>query len=224
MAIKNKWAFILCCIFSFNSFALPKNSELPLPNQDLEVMGLESLMLTEKELDKIKKNSPAVNDNKMPVNKLFERTESQNPDKVLKIRFENLSGLNSAVDLVVKEVMELIKTKDVARIHIVGHTDNNPILGKRAQAKFKNNMVLSRARANLVSSYFMNKGLEIPVSYEGRGETDPETSNDTPEGKALNRRTEIYLYYKKQDVKIEKIETAKKQVNLAEIGCSYKKE
>ncbi len=223
MAIKNKWALILCCILSLNSFALPKNSELPLPNQDLEVMGLESLMLTEKELDKIKKHSPEVSD-KMPVNKAFERAESNIPDKILKIRFENLSGLNSAVELVVKEVMEIIKTKDVTRIHIVGHTDNNPILGKRAQAKFKDNMVLSRARANLVSSYFVNKGLDIPISYEGRGPNDPEASNDTPEGKALNRRTEIYIYYKKQDVKIEKIETAKKQVNLAEIGCSYKKE
>ena len=67
---------------------------------------------------------------------------------------------------------------------IVGHTDNT---GSAAY-----NQQLSEHRAQSVESYFLQQGV-IPerVTAHGLGDRDPRASNDTPEGRALNRRVDI---------------------------------
>ena len=77
-------------------------------------------------------------------------------------------------------------------IRIEGHTDNVPI---NAPPMFLNNMWLSAARAITVRDYFTDVKLLTPgrISVEGKGEYSPVASNDTPEGRAKNRRVEIKI-------------------------------
>ncbi len=75
-------------------------------------------------------------------------------------------------------------------IVITGHTDDRPIRSVR----FPSNWHLSKARAQSVAAV-IERFLSDPkrILVEGRGETEPVASNDTPEGRAKNRRVEILL-------------------------------
>ena len=69
---------------------------------------------------------------------------------------------------------------------IIGHTDNQ---GGRGY-----NQRLSEARAAAVLSWLVQHGIDPNrLTSEGRGMDKPVASNDTEEGRALNRRTEVLL-------------------------------
>lgn len=71
-------------------------------------------------------------------------------------------------------------------IQIIGHTDNE---GDAAY-----NQTLSERRANAVADVLMNEGVPFGrIDAIGRGESQPITSNLTPEGRAENRRVEIVI-------------------------------
>ncbi|MEM9462810.1 MAG: OmpA family protein [Myxococcota bacterium] len=73
---------------------------------------------------------------------------------------------------------------------IAGHTDNIPIKTRR----FRSNWDLSTARAVVVVNYMVEKGFPSQhLGAAGYGDQDPVASNDTDEGRALNRRIEIIL-------------------------------
>lgn len=75
-----------------------------------------------------------------------------------------------------------------AKIVVVGHTDS--------RGSDSHNMELSRARAEAVSTFLGSNGIEPQrISSEGRGETQPLASNDSPEGRANNRRVEIIVQH-----------------------------
>ena len=80
-----------------------------------------------------------------------------------------------------------IKAKPGWLIVVAGHTDNtgNPQL----------NQTLSQKRAEAVRDWMRDTG-DVPEScfaVQGYGESRPIATNDTPEGRALNRRVEISL-------------------------------
>lgn len=76
-------------------------------------------------------------------------------------------------------------------IHVIGHTDSVKPSGT---SRFKSNHDLSVARAESVKT-----SLAATISdasrlvVEGRGDLEPVDTNDTPEGRALNRRVEIMI-------------------------------
>jgi outer membrane protein OmpA-like peptidoglycan-associated protein len=72
-------------------------------------------------------------------------------------------------------------------IDIVGHADSS---GPDAY-----NQTLSERRASAVASYLINSDrvLSDRIFVAGQGERQPIASNDTPEGRAQNRRVEIIL-------------------------------
>jgi len=75
-------------------------------------------------------------------------------------------------------------------ILIEGHTDNVPI----KTAAYKDNWDLSAARATAIVRLLEAKEIDSKkLTAAGRGEYQPRATNDTPEGRALNRRTEIIL-------------------------------
>jgi len=78
-------------------------------------------------------------------------------------------------------------------IEVVGHTDTVPVA---SSSRYADNMELSFFRANSVSNYLTaNKGISPSnIQASGRGEYAPIASNDTPEGRAQNRRVEIRIY------------------------------
>ena len=56
------------------------------------------------------------------------------------------------------------------------------------------NLKLSQDRANAVKDYLVSQGVKPEkVRAMGRGEANPVASNDTPEGRANNRRVEIVV-------------------------------
>jgi chemotaxis protein MotB len=77
-------------------------------------------------------------------------------------------------------------------VRIEGHTDNVPI-AERWQHRFHSNWELSSARAMAVLHYLMSKYSIDPhrISAAGYGEYRPIASNDTEQGRAMNRRVVI---------------------------------
>lgn len=71
-------------------------------------------------------------------------------------------------------------------LEISGHTDNT---GSSVY-----NLVLSANRAKAVNDFLVNHGIpQTRIRYLGFGETVPIETNDTPEGRSVNRRTEFRI-------------------------------
>jgi len=94
---------------------------------------------------------------------------------------------------VLKRVAEILKSVNDKEIRVEGHTDNVPI-GESLKKRFPSNWELSTARATNVVRYFADAGVNPKLlSAAGYADNKPVASNDTPEGKAQNRRIEIVL-------------------------------
>ncbi|HEB77344.1 MAG TPA: cell envelope biogenesis protein OmpA [Methylothermaceae bacterium] len=88
------------------------------------------------------------------------------------------STLN-AVALVLKEFPETL-------IEVTGHTDST--------GSEEYNLQLSQQRANSVAQYLIAQGIAPNrILAKGMGESMPIAPNDTPEGRAANRRVEIRI-------------------------------
>jgi len=80
----------------------------------------------------------------------------------------------------------LLATPDVEAVEIQGHTDDT------GNADY--NLALSLARARAVRDYFLAKGFPPrKLGVMGFGADRPLVANDTPEGRAQNRRIELHL-------------------------------
>lgn len=88
-----------------------------------------------------------------------------------------------------KLAANFVKYKN-SNLQIVGHTDNT--------GTAERNQTLSEERAGAVSAALINGGVAPNrISVSGRGENQPIASNLTPEGRAQNRRVEIYVVPKR---------------------------
>lgn len=115
-------------------------------------------------------------------------------EEALKKAFENLlfetnkdvilsSSFNS-----LNELAKVMKKYPDSKLHLEGHTDN---VGDDAK-----NLDLSQRRAAAVMNYLVKQGLsQYRISSEGFGETRPVASNDTEDGRKLNRRVEMVIKY-----------------------------
>lgn len=76
-------------------------------------------------------------------------------------------------------------------VRIEGHTDSQPI----HSARFQSNWELSAARAIAMMNMLVNKFGVDPkrMGIVGYADNDPEASNDTPEGRAKNRRVDVVI-------------------------------
>lgn len=109
---------------------------------------------------------------------------------------------SAAVEDKGKEAIKLLadvlqKNPDID-ILIEGHTDNVPI----KTAVYKDNWDLSVARATSIVRMLTDEYKVVPtrVTASGKGEFSPKVSNETAEGKAKNRRTEIILSPKLDEI------------------------
>jgi outer membrane protein OmpA-like peptidoglycan-associated protein len=89
---------------------------------------------------------------------------------------------------VLKEIGELMKRHADWRLAIDGHTDN---VGGDGEA----NLALSRRRSEAVRTALVNRfGVSAArLTSGGHGAAAPKDTNDTPEGRARNRRVELVL-------------------------------
>jgi chemotaxis protein MotB len=80
------------------------------------------------------------------------------------------------------------------KIVVYGHTDNLPVGPGLQQQGIPDNLVLSTRRAADVVTYLVSQGVPAAsISAKGFGDTRPVASNDTPQGRAQNRRIEITI-------------------------------
>lgn len=87
-------------------------------------------------------------------------------------------------------IAEVMASMPDRHFQIAGHTDNVPIHNDL----FSSNWELSSGRALRVVHYLVGQGVPEPeLSAAGYSEIDPVASNQTPEGRKKNRRTEITL-------------------------------
>lgn len=81
-----------------------------------------------------------------------------------------------------------------AKITVYGYTDNTPVGPELQHRGIANNLDLSSKRAGAVVTYLASRGVDANImSAKGRGDTHPVAANDTPQGRAQNRRIEIVL-------------------------------
>jgi len=98
----------------------------------------------------------------------------------------NESTIKSASEAELDKLAALLIENPNLKIQVNGHTDN---AGKKEE-----NLLLSLNRSKAVIKYLVSKGIAsnrmIP---KGFGDTMPISSNETEQGKSLNRRTEINI-------------------------------
>lgn len=84
------------------------------------------------------------------------------------------------------KVVKFLNDNPNVHIRVEGHTDN--------QGQPAYNKTLSNNRAKSVKEYLVKSGIDAKrLESEGFGETKPIATNETEEGRALNRRTEIRI-------------------------------
>lgn len=118
---------------------------------------------------------------------------TQLPDRSIRlgIASDNLFAFNSAEPLpnglqAFNRIADLVKTCDGYVIHVIGHTDNYGEEGA--------NRWISKARAISVARYLEEHG--VPgwrIQHDGRGSSEPITSNATSAGKRKNRRVDVVI-------------------------------
>ena len=88
----------------------------------------------------------------------------------------------------IAKLAPILKTLTGQTIRVKGYTDNVPI-GPELRQRFPTNVDLSKARAQAVASQLVAGGVPASIiSVNGFGDADPVASNDTPQGRAKNRR------------------------------------
>ncbi|HYB11723.1 MAG TPA: OmpA family protein [Alphaproteobacteria bacterium] len=91
-----------------------------------------------------------------------------------------------------KNIVPRLKAFKDVKIVVYGYTDNTPIGAQLQQAGIPDNLVLSTRRASTVANFLVSQGIDANiVSAKGFGDTHPIATNDTPEGRAQNRRIVI---------------------------------
>lgn len=98
----------------------------------------------------------------------------------------NSADLNAQFFNVLDGVSMVLKEYEKTVIEVAGHTDST--------GSDQYNQALSERRAQTVSNYLANRGiLATRLITVGAGESRPIATNDTPEGRSLNRRVEITI-------------------------------
>ncbi len=96
------------------------------------------------------------------------------------------AAITKSSEYILDELITFLKENPSVKIRIEGHTDN--------VGRVEDNMSLSNDRAFTVMEYLQEKGVKPSrLTFQGMGPTKPMASNDTPEGRAENRRTEFVI-------------------------------
>lgn len=101
------------------------------------------------------------------------------------VNFEvNSSRLTANAKVILNQVGDSLAAQPGIKVEIGGHTDS--------QGSDAFNQKLSERRADSVQTYLVKRGIDSGrLTTKGYGETQPIDSNETPEGRELNRRVEM---------------------------------
>jgi chemotaxis protein MotB len=175
-------------------------AEMARQNQDLSQQLRETQQSKDAEINKLKGTydqlvgnlKEQINAGQIQITQLAGRLSVNMVDKILFNSGE--ANVKPEGEKVLQKVGSALAKVQDKSIRVEGHTDNVPISGV-LKDRFPSNWELSTARATAVVRYLQEK-VSIPASRliaAGYGENRPVTPNDTPEGRAQNRRIEIVL-------------------------------
>ena len=120
------------------------------------------------------------------------------------IRFESgVANIPSSYIERLRAVLDGMRDLENVRLHLVGHADDQP-LSDRLTGVYGDNAGLSRERAGEVGE-FIQTALALPpeaISFEWAGDRQPIATNTTAEGRALNRRVEVEVWYDESEAKL----------------------
>jgi len=97
----------------------------------------------------------------------------------------------AALDKVAHQLARMVA--DGNQLDVIGNTDNVPV-GRELAERYPTNWELAGARAAIVVRYLHDKGVD-PTQLEAvsLAQYHPVASNDSPAGRAENRRTDLLL-------------------------------
>ena len=102
--------------------------------------------------------------------------------------------MTAAAERTLSKIVPILAPKQQAKLKVNGYTDNVPIGPGLMGQGITSNQELSQKRADTVMQFLIAQGVNPTlVSAQGFGEAAPVASNDTPEGRAQNRRVELTL-------------------------------
>ena len=102
--------------------------------------------------------------------------------------------LSAAGQAALSQYVPQLRSVQNVKVVVYGFTDDLPVGPALQRAGIADNLDLSSRRAASVVAFLTSKGVNPNiVSAKGFGATHPVAPNDTPQGKAQNRRIEIVL-------------------------------
>jgi chemotaxis protein MotB len=94
----------------------------------------------------------------------------------------------------IAKIAAILAPHQTTKINVNGYTDNTPIGAGLMKQGITSNLILSQKRADNVMQYMISKGVKPDlISAHGFGEADPVAANDSPAGRAQNRRVELTI-------------------------------
>lgn len=164
--------------------------------ESVEVTGDDATKTEEDKMNEIKK----MIDEEIAAEGYSDKVKTELNGDGLEIAIQDIVLFNSGDSEVVGSVSSLLlKVSQMIRnldneIKVVGHTDNVPI----SNTKFRSNWDLSSMRAVNVMNFMVKSGGIHPnkVSIQAYGEYAPKYDNSTEDGRARNRRVEIFVVRK----------------------------
>lgn len=116
-------------------------------------------------------------------------------DRTLRLTLSNAAAfdvgsaaLKKAAINTLHDLAEVVVQMDKTMVTVVGHTDNS--------GKAEANASLSQKRADAVMGSLAKHNVPVDrMVAEGRGDQEPRDTNATKEGRANNRRVEMWLRY-----------------------------
>lgn len=119
---------------------------------------------------------------------LYERIQTEGKIVTTGIRFDvNQATLRPESMGVINEIVQLMKENPSLNLSVEGHTDSD---GSESL-----NQTLSEARAKAVMDEMVRSGISSGrLKAMGHGQSMPVAQNDSPEGKAQNRRVEFICW------------------------------
>lgn len=113
-----------------------------------------------------------------------EKPEPETPPSLEGVNFDfDKDTLTPESNAILDKAAEILKDKTTGKVLVEGHTDG------KGSASY--NKGLSQRRAKTVADYLKSAGVSVPLEAKGYGMDQPIASNDTPEGRAQNRRVEL---------------------------------
>lgn len=166
------------------------------PNPDTDKDGVCDPWVGERQLyakfpsctgtDKCPFEKGKLEDNGCPVRKYVVVTETQIELKEQFFFATNKTKVLSKSEPLLDEIASVLKDNPTIHISIEGHTDSS--------GKYKSNVKLSQGRAKSVMQELIKRGIDKNrMVSAGFGPDRPIDTNDTPEGRANNRRVELRI-------------------------------